>query len=319
MQVAIGGGSSAPAANNSDPMYVNANWKCHGDAVESLQGGGSSCKPRSLWLSYATKACTGKSDPVTGKTGISTFGVSNPCSQQQAAPAEQAGAPVSAAPAQNNNAANDAQAKAKAEATAKAAAEAAAAGQAGAPVQNNDAANDAAAAPASSGLSSNGNVVDAPPASSSADQPPNGGAASPDAAAPLQADVSAQNQRPDLYVAVNGFSVENGRGTMTYTIRNIGTAPVNPHFSCSFYATPSPRTTREGDVSRIAWLGSTDVVGPIPAGGSLDRRTHIFNADPVNPWDPGIFQVGIKVDIGNTVNESNEDNNTSTLFWFEVE
>jgi len=110
MKVAMGGGSSAPAVNNSDPMYVNANWTCH-DGSSSAQGGGSSCKSRSMWLSYATTACTGKRNAATGKEGINEFGVSNPCSQQQAAPAEQAGAPVSAAPSElssNGNVVNEA-------------------------------------------------------------------------------------------------------------------------------------------------------------------------------------------------------------------
>ena len=62
-----------------EDSFRNVSYVCY-DGTAFNEGGSSSCKESSLWESYAEKACQGKCSATTGKCGVNTFAVSNPCS-----------------------------------------------------------------------------------------------------------------------------------------------------------------------------------------------------------------------------------------------
>ena len=59
--------------------FRNAYMACY-DGSTSNMGDPTSCKPSSTWQTYAKQFCQDKCSPTTGKCGVNTFSVSNPCS-----------------------------------------------------------------------------------------------------------------------------------------------------------------------------------------------------------------------------------------------
>ena len=58
--------------------FRNAYWQCY-DGKEANQGGESSCKSYDLWKKYALDFCEGHCSSESGKCGVNSFGLNNPC------------------------------------------------------------------------------------------------------------------------------------------------------------------------------------------------------------------------------------------------
>jgi len=84
--ISVNGSSKIVMAFNESSttgMYVGANyrnayWQCY-DGNESYQGEYASCKPVSLLNNYAQAFCEYHCSTQTGKCGVNTFYIANPC------------------------------------------------------------------------------------------------------------------------------------------------------------------------------------------------------------------------------------------------
>jgi len=63
----------------NEGSFSNVSYACY-DGSTFNEGGPTSCKPSSLWQSYANQTCQNKCSSITGKCGLNTFSVINPCS-----------------------------------------------------------------------------------------------------------------------------------------------------------------------------------------------------------------------------------------------
>lgn len=63
----------------NEGSFSNMVYSCYDNSAGDM-GGPTSCKPSSLWQTYANQACQNKCSTTTGKCGLNNFSVSNPCS-----------------------------------------------------------------------------------------------------------------------------------------------------------------------------------------------------------------------------------------------